>query len=379
MSHCETVELAMAALGRGEVSDQGHLNNCPYCQAELSELQYIAQVAESGPVRDDLEVHPPASVWKEIDAATSVKSMPKRVNANTAPEPAQATTIQGRRVSYRAKVASPNLVKNAAAGRNVTTRALLERRVYEMKTGQSSATPAPRRLPASAPLILPQSAPHITEMPRQGRARPRTSFETATTPQKSTPGRSATSATVANARASQADHPHRPHTNRTLGRRMRRFVQDTRSSTSYLAPWSVVLALGAIAAVVAIVWFVTLVDGGVSRGGEVINEITLVQGSSLNADNATATAQLIQRDSDLILVTSTSDLPTISGAYHQLWLVSPESDTVVPLGVIDNGRHEFHWPRGIAPAEFRTLEVTSQPLDSTSRSPSTLLTGTFEP
>jgi anti-sigma-K factor RskA len=121
-------------------------------------------------------------------------------------------------------------------------------------------------------------------------------------------------------------------------------------------PW---VALAAAAAVVALAIPVVIVAG---RGGEPDAEVVAAVELDTLAGAGSGVAEVVERDGRRELAVSVEGLETIEDGHYEVWLLTPEVDDMVSLGVLENGA-TFELPEGLDLERFSVVDISAEPDD----------------
>jgi anti-sigma-K factor RskA len=75
------------------------------------------------------------------------------------------------------------------------------------------------------------------------------------------------------------------------------------------------------------------------------------------------TAEVVSRDGSRELDVALSGMPTSTGAYVQTWLLDPETNDMIALGVMDQDSERFPIPTGVDLADYTSVDISLEPFD----------------
>ncbi|RZS57616.1 anti-sigma-K factor rskA [Microcella putealis] len=94
---------------------------------------------------------------------------------------------------------------------------------------------------------------------------------------------------------------------------------------------------------------------------------TVLASASLEAlpawAGSTGAAEIVERADGERVVRIDIDAPAVSGAVHEVWLLTPEVDGLISLGLLADADGEFVIPAGVDLERYSVVDVSAEPLD----------------
>lgn len=94
---------------------------------------------------------------------------------------------------------------------------------------------------------------------------------------------------------------------------------------------------------------------------------TVLAQASLDAlpawSGATGTAAIVERAEGDRVVRVALDAPAAPGAVHEVWLLTPEADGLISLGLLANADGEFVIPAEVDLERYSVVDISAEPLD----------------
>jgi anti-sigma-K factor RskA len=96
-------------------------------------------------------------------------------------------------------------------------------------------------------------------------------------------------------------------------------------------------------------------------------QISVVAQADLEAlpdwPSSSGAASVTESETGERLLLITLDAPSIEGAIREVWLLTPEVDGLVSVGLLQGGSGQFVIPEGVDLGEFPVVDVSLEPLD----------------
>lgn len=136
-----------------------------------------------------------------------------------------------------------------------------------------------------------------------------------------------------------------------------RDARERRGLRRFVAPLTAAAAAAALIAGVTLGWqALTPRDTG-----------TIVASASLDAlpawQGAAGSAEIIEHTNGERVVRIALDAPPVSGAVQEVWLLTPEVDGLISLGLLGDARGEFVIPAEIDLDRYSVVDISAEPLD----------------
>lgn len=122
------------------------------------------------------------------------------------------------------------------------------------------------------------------------------------------------------------------------------------------------LGLVAAAAAGALVTWVGLSLGDTSPGTDDL-VVASAQLDALDDTVQPASAQIVERDGERLLVLDTSELPQVEDGYLEVWLLKPDASGMVTVGLLQAGQTEFVLPADLSTDTFPVVDVSVEHYD----------------
>jgi hypothetical protein len=76
-----------------------------------------------------------------------------------------------------------------------------------------------------------------------------------------------------------------------------------------------------------------------------------------------ASAQIVERDGERLLVVDASELPQVEDGYLEVWLLKPDASGMVTVGLLQAGQTEFVLPADLSTDTFPVVDVSVEHYD----------------
>jgi hypothetical protein len=94
-------------------------------------------------------------------------------------------------------------------------------------------------------------------------------------------------------------------------------------------------------------------------GGEAVTATDL---ASLEGSDAEGSAEVVARGGGSVLEVQL-DAPEQTDGYYEVWLIEPDIERMIPVGIVQAGTTSLDLPAGVDLAEYPIVDVSVEPLD----------------
>ncbi|MFN3707080.1 anti-sigma factor [Microcella sp.] len=134
-------------------------------------------------------------------------------------------------------------------------------------------------------------------------------------------------------------------------------ARERRGLRRIVAPLTAVAAAAALIAGVAFGWQALAPrDTGTILAVAALDALPDWQGAS-------GSAEIVERGDGARVVRIALDAPPVSGAVQEVWLLTPEVDGLISLGLLGDARGEFVIPAEVDLDRYSVVDISAEPLD----------------
>ncbi|MGY6498736.1 MAG: anti-sigma factor, partial [Microcella sp.] len=134
-------------------------------------------------------------------------------------------------------------------------------------------------------------------------------------------------------------------------------ARERRGMRRFLAPLTAAAAAAALIAGVTLGWQALAPrDTGTLLASATLDALPAWQG-------ANGSAEILQRADGERVVRIALDAPPVPNAVHEVWLLTPEVDGLISLGLLGNAQGEFVIPAEVDLDRYSVVDISAEPLD----------------